>query len=40
MKQWLEIDQDEKALTGEDCGLKCRSPWKSLEPCTSYQEFG
>ena len=31
MTQWMEIGQDEKALTGEDHGLQGRSPWKCPE---------
>ena len=31
MTLWMEIDQDEKVLTGEDHGLQGRSPWKCPE---------
>ena len=44
----MKRDQDKKALTGEDHGLRCRSTWKCpeillhascyLEPCTTYQD--
>ena len=27
----MEIEEDEKALTGEDRGLQCRKPWKCPE---------